>query len=315
MRLRFTALVCSAVLMWPVTSAAATPAGDDGPRHDTIDLPAGFQGEGVAIGEGTTFYAGSLADGRIARGDIRAGTAEVFVANPVLAPAVGLKADLAHGLLWVAGGPTGQAVIYDLATGAPVETLTFTTNDSFINDVVVTHDAAYFTNSLTPEIYRVPVSRRGRIGPPETVALRGPAGRFVSGFNINGIAATSDGATLIVVNSAKGQLYTVHPRSGESARIDLGGASVPTADGLLLTERGLFVLQNGAQPGVPNRIVIVRLRDNLTKGTIVERIGSPLFETATTLAKRGEIVLAVNAQFAGAPIDPESEVVLIELDD
>jgi hypothetical protein len=315
MRLRFTALVCSAVLMWPVTSAAATPAGDDGPRHDTIDLPAGFQGEGVAIGEGTTFYAGSLADGRIARGDIRAGTAEVFVANPVLAPAVGLKADLAHGLLWVAGGPTGQAVIYDLATGAPVETLTFTTTDSFINDVVVTHDAAYFTNSLTPEIYRVPVSRRGRVGQPEAVALRGPAGRFVPGFNINGIAATSDGGTLIVVNSAKGQLYTVHPRSGESARIDLGGASVPTADGLLLTERGLFVLQNGAQPGVPNRIVIVRLRDNLTKGTIVERISSPLFETATTLAKRGEIVLAVNAQFAGAPIDPESEVVLIELDD
>ena len=315
MRLRFTVLTCVAVLAWPMTSAAATAAADDGPRHDTIDLPAGFQGEGVAIGAGTTFYAGSLADGRIARGDIRAGVTEVFVSNPVVAPAVGLKADLAHGLLWVAGGPTGQAAVYDLATGAAVETLSFTTADSFINDVVVTPDAAYFTNSLSPEIYRVPVSKRGRVGRPETIALRGPAARFVPGFNINGIAATGDGGTLIVVNSAKGELYTVHPRNGRSERIDLGRASVPTADGLLLTDRGLFVLQNGTQPGVPNRILVIRLSDRLTEGRIVDRITSPLFETATTLAKRGEIILAVNAQFAGAPIDPESEIVLIELDD
>ena len=316
MRTRLTVLACVVGLTWPVTGAAATTtAGGDGPRHDTIDLPAGFEGEGVAVGAGTTFYAGSLADGRIARGDLRAGTSEVFVSNPLLAPAVGLKADLRHGLLWVAGGPTGQVAIYHLATGAPVEALTLSTADSFINDVVVTEDAAYLTNSLSPEIYRIPVSPRGRIGEPETIALRGPAGQFVPGFNINGIAATSDGATLILVNSARGQLYTVDPGTGDSARIELDGSSVPTGDGLLLTSRGLFVLQNGAQPGIPNRIVVIRLSSDLSEGRVVDRITSPLFETATTLAKRGDILVAVNAQFAGAPIDPESEVVLIELDD
>ena len=130
MRTRLTVLACVVALTWPVTGAAATTtADDDGPRHDTIDLPAGFEGEGVAVGAGTTFYAGSLADGRIARGDLRAGTSEVFVSNPLLAPAVGLKADLRHGLLWVAGGPTGQVAIYHLATGAPVEALTLTTAD------------------------------------------------------------------------------------------------------------------------------------------------------------------------------------------
>ena len=61
--------------------------------------------------------------------------------------------------------------------------------------------------------------------------------------------------------------------------------------------------------------MVIRLSSDLSEGRVVDRITSPLFETATTLAKRGDILVAVNAQFAGAPIDPESEVVLIELDD
>lgn len=193
--------------------------------------------------------------------------------------------------------------------------MTLTTANSFINDVTVTRDAAYFTNSLSPEIYRVRVSKHGIVGEPETIALHGPAGQFVTGFNNNGIEATRDGGKLIVVNSAKGELYTVDPTTGDSALIDLGGASVPTGDGLLLTGKTLFVLQNGTQPGVPNQIVVIRLRRHLTVGRVVDTITSPLFETATTLARRGDILVAVNAQFAGAPIDPEPEVVLLKLDD
>ena len=37
-----------------------------------------------------------------------------------------------------------------------------------------------------------------------------------------------------------------------------------------------------------------------------------VFSDGTTA--RGDLLVAVNAQFAGAPIDPESEVVLINLD-
>ena len=112
--------------------------------------------------------------------------------------------------------------------------------------MVVTRDAAYFTNSLTPVIYRVPVSRQGEVGEPETIPLSGPAASSIAGFNLNGIEATLDGRTLIVVNSAKGLLYTVDARTGASAEIDLGGATVPTGDGILLVGPVLFVLQNGA---------------------------------------------------------------------
>jgi hypothetical protein len=315
MHLRFTIVAVVAALAIPSTATAAAAHDNGGnPLPDTIDLPAGFAGEGVAVG-GNTFYAGSLADGRIARGNLRAGVSEVFVSDPIVAPAVGLKADLRHGLLWVAGGPSGKAAIYNLKTGAAVVALTLTTAISFINDVIVTKDAAYFTNSLSPEIFRVPVSQHGVVGEPETIALRGPAGQFVAGFNNNGIEATKDGRTLIVVNSTKGELYTVDAKTGDSALIDLGGTTVPTGDGLLLTGKTLFVLQNGgAQRTFPNQIVVIRLRGDLTVGRVVDTITSPLFETATTLARRGDVLVAVNAQFAVPPLnDPESEVVLLKL--
>jgi hypothetical protein len=300
------AAVVVAALALPLGIADARPRGDT-----TIDLPAGFAGEGVDVGRGSTFYAGSLADGRIARGNLRRKTSEVWVSDPVLAPAVGLDADVRHHLLWVAGGDTGQATAYRIPSGRATDVLTLTTGPAFINDVVATRRAAYFTNSMAPELYRVPVSPGHRVGEPETLTLSGPAAEFVPGFNLNGIDATRNGKTLIVVNSAKGELYTVDARTGESALIDLGGGSVRTGDGILLAGRTLYVLQNGNAPGVPNQIAVIRLSPDLSSGRIVKTLTSPLFETATTLAKRGDVIVAVNAQFGGAPIDPEAEVVLL----
>jgi hypothetical protein len=309
-RFKIVVVVATAFMATSGVAAAASPASAH--RPETIDLPEGFAGEGVATGRDGTFYAGSRVDGRVARGDLREGTSEVFVDEPLVAAATGLKADLRHGLLWVSGAATGQAAVYDLETGDGIVALTLATAPSFINDVVVTQDAAYFTNSLSPVIYRVPVSKRGEIGQPETITLSGPASEFVPGFNINGIEATSDGRTLIVVNSTKGTLYTVDARTGTSADIDLGGGTVPTGDGILLVGRTLLVLQNGAQTGV-NQIAVVRLQKRLAEGEIVDTITSPLFETATTLARSGGTLVAVNAQFAPPPVDPEPEVVLLRL--
>jgi hypothetical protein len=302
------AAIVAATVLLPVNHAAAVPRGDE-----TIDLPAGFTGEGVAVGAGNTFYAGSRADGRIARGDLRQLTSDVWVSTPAVTPAIGLATDLRHGLLWVAGGESGQAAAYDLGSADDVAVLTLTTGPRFINDVVATRQAAYFTNSMAPELYRVPVSRQGGVGTPEIVRLTGPAGDFVPGFNLNGIDATRDGKTLIVVNSSKGELYTVDAATGASELIDLGGASVPTGDGILLHGRTLYVLQNGNAPGVTNQIVVIRLSPDLSSGRVVATRTSDLFETATTLAKRGNLFVAVNAQFAGSRIDPEAEVVLLRI--
>ena len=73
MRMSTAATAVVVALALPIGTATAAPRGDD-----TIDLPAGFAGEGVAVGAGNTFYAGSLAGGHIARGNLRERTADAL---------------------------------------------------------------------------------------------------------------------------------------------------------------------------------------------------------------------------------------------
>src|SRR6185369_13360498 len=76
---------------------------------DDISLPNGFQPEGIASGNGTTFYVGSIPTGAVYRGDFRTGTGEVLVAPQTGHSSIGLKYDSPTGLLFVAGGMTGEA--------------------------------------------------------------------------------------------------------------------------------------------------------------------------------------------------------------
>lgn len=217
--------------------------------------------------------------------------------------------DVGNGLLFVAGGPTGQGAVYDTATGAAVEVFTFTAGPSFINDVIVTREAAYFTNSAAAELYRVPIGRGGALGSAETIMLSGPAAELPGAFNLNGIEATANGRTLIAVNSTSGALFTIDPESGESATIDLGTNAVPTGDGILLQGKTLYVLQNGAAPGVDNQVAVVELAPDLASGEIVAVITDDAFETATTLARHGGRLAAVNAQFLEGPVEPFEVVI------
>ena len=107
-------------------------------RPDTvIVLPGASSAEGIAAGGGATFYAGDFLRGDIFRGDIRHGTAELFIDAPDGRMAVGMAADLANQLLFVAGG-FGQAYVYDTRTGATVASYQFADPaTSIVNDVAV----------------------------------------------------------------------------------------------------------------------------------------------------------------------------------
>src|SRR6266540_2128554 len=213
---------------------------------DVLPLPNGFQPEGIASGRGTTFYVGSIPTGAVYRGDLRTGDGAVLVPAQEGRSSVGLKYDSRTGLLFVAGGATGFAYIYNGETGANVAEIQLSALPSFINDVVVTKDAAYFTNSFQPVLYRVPLADSGEL-PPAPTSEEIPLGgdyQFTPGaFNANGIAATPNGKTLIIVNSSEGALYRVDPTTGVAIRIDLGGDSVPNGDGILLQGKKLYVVQ------------------------------------------------------------------------
>ena len=64
------ALLAAAVVVLAVTAAAGAKTK---PLPDVIALPNGLQPEGIEVGAGTTFYAGSRATGAVVAGDLRTG--------------------------------------------------------------------------------------------------------------------------------------------------------------------------------------------------------------------------------------------------
>ncbi|MGH8952677.1 MAG: superoxide dismutase [Acidimicrobiia bacterium] len=281
----------------------AGPAAASG-FSESIPLPTGYQPEGVDT-RGKTAYAGSLADGDVVTVDLRSGEVNRLVDNDPAAGRVSVGLTVSRGLVIVAGGPTGHAFVYDAQTGAEVAELELTdpSAGTFINDVVVSGGAAWFTDSMNPQLYRVPLEGKG-VGEPETIPLSGPAGDFVAGFNLNGIEAK--GGELIVVNSTKGELYAVEP-DGTSRSIDLGGATVTAGDGLLLIGRRLYVVRN-----VLNQIDVVELSTGLSSGEVVDSITSDLFDVPTTVAKHGNRLVLVNARF-GIPDPANAEFDLVQV--
>ncbi len=58
-----------------------------------IQLPKGFQPEGIEVGRGTTFYVGSVANGAIYRGNLRTGAGAILVPGASGESATGIELD------------------------------------------------------------------------------------------------------------------------------------------------------------------------------------------------------------------------------
>jgi sugar lactone lactonase YvrE len=294
-----TVIAVAALLAAGATLSAASPAAPQkGPFPSVIQLPTGFRPEGIEIGKGTTFYVGSVANGAIYRGDLRTGTGAILVHGAAGKSATGIELD-SRNRLFVAGAATGTATVYNASTGALVRTYTLGTAPTFINDVVVTRAAAYFTDSQKPVIYRVPIGPTGALGNAQTIALGGDYAHVDGQFNLNGIDATSNGKTLVAVQSANGRLYRIDPATGDAKTISLGSESVPDGDGILLAGNILYVVQNQL-----NRVAAVALGRGLSTGRIVARLTDPDFSVPTTIDDFGRWLYAVNARFGQA--DPDT---------
>lgn len=293
------------VLLAGLLTVAAPAAARSTAYPDVIALPDGFFPEGIAVGTGHDVCAGSLANGAIWKGDVRSGAGDILVPGTSGGIAVGLAFDDRSGALFVAGGPTGTATVYDGDTGAMVAQVDL--GAGFINDVIVTRTGAYFTNSFAPEFYEIPLNSQGEVdGPVRTIPLSGDFTFVPGGFNANGIEATPNGQTLILAASAAAELYTVDPATGVATVIDL---DVPvTGDGLVLLGRTLYVNENSE-----NRIAVVDLSADLSAGTVVEYLTSDAYDVPTTSAVFGSSLYAVNAKF-GTPPTPATPYEIVRVD-
>ncbi|HYN28365.1 MAG TPA: hypothetical protein VES95_00635 [Dermatophilaceae bacterium] len=297
LRRSVSSLTVAAALAAGLATAVAVPA-TARPFPEVIALPDGWAAEGIATGRGTTVYSGSLATGAVWAGDLRTGEGSVLVPGSPGRIAAGLK--YASGLLFVSGGTTGAAYVYDAATGEEVATYQLgTPGSTFVNDVTVTQDAAWFTDSFRAVLYRVPLQGGRPSGPAAQVPLTGDweqvPGPFV--FNANGIAATADGGTLVVVNSTLGRLFRVDADTGTVTSIE-ADTSLTAGDGILLRGRELYVVRNRL-----NQVAVLRLSPDLTSARLTATLTDPDFAVPTTVASFGGSLYAVNARF-GLPTGP-----------
>jgi sugar lactone lactonase YvrE len=251
-----------------------------------LDLPDGWQPEGIAAGTGNQLFVGSIPTGAVVRVDARTGRSRVVVPGRRGRAATGLE--VRGSRLFVSGAGTGKAWVYNARTGRQVKAFQLAPagQDTFVNDVVVTARGAYFTDSRRNVLYVVPPD----LGAPRELRLNGIP--LQAGNNLNGIVATADGRMLIAVQTNAGRLWRIDAQSGNATAIDLGGANVANGDGLLLAGRTLYVVRNRN-----NRIAVVRLSADLSSGRVTRSIRSRNFDVPTTVARIGNRLYAVNARF------------------
>jgi hypothetical protein len=293
-------IVVMALVMASPTVAAATPS-------TTILLPGAISAEGITAGAGTTFYAGDVFGGDLFVGDVRRGRAERFIDVPAGVQSVGMDLDARHDLLFVAGGPvngvgSGKAYVYNTRTRALVADYDFGT-PSIVNGVTVTPDGAWFTDSLQPRLYFVPI-KHGVPGPARTLELTGPAAGTPGTFYINDITSTPSGRTLLVAPA--GMLCTIDPATGTSRQVK--GVAIDGADGLVLEGRRLWAVQ------FKDKVSRWHLNGDLTSGTDDGVITDPRFHAPVTAAKFGDRLAVVNSHLDTGdfpPTSPTYEVIVV----
>ncbi|OLV17100.1 Superoxide dismutase [Cu-Zn] precursor [Deinococcus marmoris] len=263
--------------------------------------------EGIAHLAGSqNFYVGSTTDGTIFKGTLGQKATEVFaLPDADRTTAIGMKID-DKGRLYVAGGDTGKAFVYDTVNKTRLKLLTTpAAKATFINDVTLTPDAAYFTDSQRPILFRA-TRTDSSVGDMEAwLDFTGTALQYQPGFNLNGIASTPDGSTLIVVQSNTGKLFRIKVSDKSVTEIKLsgvGGNTVPNGDGILLNGQTLYVVRNQDVIIVP-----VTMSADFSTGRLGTPFSDPSLRYPTTIAQEGKRLLVVNAQFnnRGTGLTPE----------
>lgn len=324
-------LIALSVLLFAAVAVPATAERGKQGKHqagkgpERIALPNGFRPEGITTRKGSSrFFVGSIGRGDIYGGSLRTGQGEVVVDYDDLSTgekrsAIGIKVDR-RGRIFVAGGTnevgyTKGIWVYDSRTGEEIAAYRIPTA-GFINDVVLTRRAAYFTDSFNAVIYRVARDRKGAPGELTTIDLVDKGDLvYGSGFNINGIEATNGGRTLILIKSPTGELFATDAETGANRRIALSKASpesdgeLANGDGILLKGRTLYVSENrdmNEGKAGTGEVTPVKLSRDLTTGRIGTEITSANFDVPTTIARSRGNLYVVNARF-NTPPTPQTE--------
>jgi hypothetical protein len=277
-------------------SQPAIAADDPEAWPTTLSLPDGWLPEGIVVGDGATLYAGSRRHGGIYAIDLATGNGRVLYEGRTGGLATGLKFDSRTGYIFASGAANGDLNVIDSSTGLRVATfkLAQTPGATFVNDVIITANAAYATDSNRPVIYKIPLGVDGKLMTQDDVVVIPLSGDYQhqTGLNLNGIEATPSGDSLIGVQSTTGKLFLIDPSNGKTTLIGVNGPV--NGDGLLLIDRTLYAVRNTAGNSA---LIKVDMAPNFLSGTILGETRDSTWETPTTAALSGNRIYLVNSRF------------------
>jgi hypothetical protein len=301
-RSRLVGIAVAAAALVVVAAAAAKTL------PEVIALPDGWRPEGVEAGRQHTLYVGSIPTGAVRQIDVRTGDQFTLVQPTPGRAATGLEYDRQDERLFVAGAGTGKAFVYDAKTGAPIAdyTLTPAPTTTFINDVVFTKHAVYFTESRQPWFYKLPLGHHGALPAPSEIQKIPLSGDYDPVLNnLNGIVATENGRWLISVQTPTASLLKIDPETGVADKIELTGGDATNGDGLMLEGHTLYVVQNRS-----NRVEVVQLAGDFGSGTVTGLITHPALDVPTTITRVSGRLYVPNARFGVANPDTQPYAVV-----
>jgi len=301
--MRRTCLVLTAIAM----ALLATPARAHDRDRD-FDLPqAGVYIEGIGVDEhvGVFYVSATNQSGTIYRGRLSGRERRLEVWQPATPgnDGRGIEVDRA-GRVFVAGGPAAEVRVFD-RRGALLAELETGAAGSYLNDLWIGPErsgdepsgrgsgAAYVTDSSLPVIWRVS-NRFGHwridrfLDVSGTIAYTPP----LTDFDLGGITISPNGRYLLTTQGTTGQLWRIDLWTRRITQVDLGGANVINADGIVLRGHTLYVVQNFSR-----QISKLQLGRHFERGRVVKVMPTPADRTFTTAKPVGRTLLAVDSKF------------------
>lgn len=301
----------SLAALLPAVALALTPlapASAAQERPSTIPLETGSLPEGISAGPGSTFFAGARADGAVYVGNAKNGTLRTLVPGEDGEIAVGLLYDAATTRLWVAGGTTGDITAYDARSGRELYTVNVGAG-SFLNDVAITPDAVYVTDSRAARLLVVPLGGGSALPAEGTVEVLPVTGEYVqpAGFGLNGVRALPTGDLLAV---SGGTLYLIDPATGAAEVVEQTGAPLVAGDGLVLDGRTLYVV-NGYDGDEVVQLTLAPDFGSTTVTDVLDQADTPSdLDRPTTGALVDGDLYVVNGRFGTIGTTPDGGATL-----
>ncbi|WP_239091142.1 SMP-30/gluconolactonase/LRE family protein [Asanoa iriomotensis] len=281
------------------------------PTTYTVSQEPGVLPESISVSRDGTMYVTSFGTGAVYRGNTRDPRMKPFLpaGSDGRTHAAGVEVD-ESGRLFIAGWDTRAVWVYG-PNGSLVAKRVAPNAAAALNDLVVTDDALYVTDSATGILWRAPIDG-ARIG--ELTEWMSPAQFPVTPGFLNGIVVTPDHRVALVGDGGTGSgepgdahLYRVDLRKRAVTEVAVNGGFLATPDGLLLEGQRLYASVNFPDSdGSPTYSVdLAILNADLTSMRMVSRSGlAPASQAPTAVARDCDRLLWVNSQFGGNPPTP-----------